>query len=51
MSLFASKSHFPQSGAMSQGLLLVFGQEILRPILKTLFEETQSSFLPNSNVR
>lgn len=51
MSLFASKRHFPQSGVMSQELILVFGQEILHPTLKTAFEETQPSSLPNSKVR
>lgn len=51
MSLFASKRRFPQSGVMSQEIILVFGQEILHQSLKTPFEETQSSSLPNSKVR
>lgn len=48
--LFASKRHFAQPGVMSQELLLLFGQEIIRPVLKTSFQETQSSVLPNSKV-
>ncbi|KAL2300333.1 hypothetical protein Nmel_012304 [Mimus melanotis] len=43
-----TKRHFPQPGAMSQELILVFGQEILHPSLKTPFQETQSSSMPNS---
>lgn len=34
MSLFASKRRFPQSGVMSQEIILVFGQEIFISLLK-----------------
>lgn len=49
-SSFASKRHFLQSGMIRQELLLLFGQEIIHPALKTPFEETQSPILPNNKV-